>query len=56
MKLADLVREIGGYPIRLPKVVQVLEAADIVLADRGGRNCPDKLTVAEIKAITEKLS
>ena len=49
--VADLTRHVGGYPIDLGAVVEVLDLADTVLADKGGRDYRGDLTQQEVSAI-----
>ncbi|HME69986.1 MAG TPA: hypothetical protein VKM54_08970 [Myxococcota bacterium] len=48
LRLADLVRTVGGSPFDADLAEILLERADRVLAADGGRNCKRVLTDAEI--------
>jgi len=48
LRLADLVRTVGGLPFDVQLVEILLERADRMLAADGGRNCQRVLTDAEI--------
>ena len=48
LRLADLVRTVGGSPFDADLVEILLERADRILAKDGGRDCKRALTDAEI--------
>jgi hypothetical protein len=48
LRLSDLVRTVGGFPLDAQLVEILLERADRILAADGGRHCERVLTDAEI--------
>lgn len=47
-RIVDLVRQVGGWPIKMDAVVLILERADVVFANRGGRDYDEPLTDEEL--------
>lgn len=45
--LADIVRDIAGWPINADYVAAIMSAADTVLADRGRHECKGQITDTE---------
>lgn len=50
--LTDLARDVGGYPIDIEAVAELLERADRCLP--GGRDCKEPLTKDQIATLTEE--
>ena len=49
IRLTDAVRQVGGWPINMDAVADLLDRADTVLADVGGRDYTGPLTDAQIR-------